>query len=498
MTAYRVGRGPVLAAAVTAVLSLAAPPAPATATTATTSDAVPRKAVAKTEDFNGDGYRDVAVAAPGGTVNGKERAGHVAVLYGSKSRPAHERRQLFHQDLPDIPGSADAGDGFGEALVTGDLDRDGYTDLIVSSPGERTGTDEHETGTVMVIWGGKKGLSGSATLKTSPGPYIRAGRHMAIGDFDGDGDQDLAVNEDFGNLLVLSGPFQRDGRASGARLIGGGLFFNRDLAAGDIDRDGRTDIAAIRTYYENPDSRHLAVWKGTPQGPSPTYEVVKKDAKWTLEGGDNLDMGDVNRDGHADVVMGRRDGYDSDRDIPQAKGGMLSYVPGSAKGLVGSKAVRINQDSPGIPGVAVPDDYFGSGVSIADIDGDGYEDVAAGVLAKEVDGVRWAGAVITLRGSAKGLTGSGAKRLTQSSRGVPGVSEAFDVFGENNKLVDMNGDRRADLIVAAVGENQRAGALWAFRGTRSGVTATGSVTFGNGTLGAVAAPRSELGRTFAQ
>ncbi|GLF95327.1 FG-GAP repeat protein [Streptomyces yaizuensis] len=509
MTSFRPTRGPVLAAAVTAVLSLAAPPAlaaggadrpaavpPGAAPTAQANPKPKPKPQTKPDDFDGDGYRDIAVAAPSGTVNGVVRAGHVSVLYGSKSGAPYQRRQLFHQDLPGVPGGAETGDGFGEALATGDLDRDGYTDLIVGTPGEDIGSIGPEAGTVVVIWGGRKGLAGSATLMVGPGPHLGAGKHLAVGDFDGDGDHDLATAEGGGAVVALSGPFGRDGSRSGRAHLENGTYFITGLATGDIDRDGRADLVGLRHHTDEPDSRHLVVWKGGPRGAGPGHRVITGTNGLNVPGGDNLDMGDVNGDRFADIVMGRRDGYDSDLDLPRAKGGMVTVVPGSAQGAQGTKATQLNQDSPGIPGAAVHGDYFGSGISVADIDGDGYEDVSAGIVGKDVDGLDGAGAVVTLRGSAKGLTGAGARLFSQSTPGVPGASERFDRFGANTRLLDLDGDRRAELITAATGENERAGALWVFRATRTGITASGSVTFGNGTLGAVAAPGSELGRTF--
>ncbi|MEV7237444.1 FG-GAP repeat protein [Streptomyces sp. NPDC051020] len=106
-----------------------------------------------------------------------------------------------------------------------------------------------------------------------------------------------------------------------------------------------------------------------------------------------------------------------------------------------------------------------------------------------------AGSVVTLRGTAFGLTGKGAQSYSQDTSGVPGVAENNDRFGAATKLVDTNADGRAELIVGAPGENADAGSVWVFKSTSSGVTPTGSFTFGAGTLGTVAT-RAQLGSTF--
>lgn len=70
------GRGIGLAAAIAVAGAVVTP------VTASAADASTATAKAST-DFNGDGYADVAVAAPGAKVNGHARAGYVAVVYGS-------------------------------------------------------------------------------------------------------------------------------------------------------------------------------------------------------------------------------------------------------------------------------------------------------------------------------------------------------------------------------------------------------------------------------
>lgn len=123
--------------------------------------------------------------------------GRVTVVYGTSSGPG-TRVQTIHQDSAGIPGAVEAEDGWGSAATTADLDRDGYADLVVSSPGEHAGTIQSRGG-LTVVWGSAKGLGGG-TVFNSPVPqeYEGQGDHfgeeVVPGDFDGDGDQDLAVS----------------------------------------------------------------------------------------------------------------------------------------------------------------------------------------------------------------------------------------------------------------------------------------------------------------
>ncbi|MEV6835570.1 FG-GAP-like repeat-containing protein [Streptomyces sp. NPDC051133] len=444
------------------------------------------------DDFNGDGYADLAVAAPSATVSGKKGAGYVAVLYGSASGLKTSTKQVFSQNSAGVPGSAEADDRFGSAVATADLDRDGYADLVVGAGGEDTtaGTD---AGTVEVIWGGPKGLSGGATLaggKAYDGFGDRG--HLTVGDVDGNGAPDVVTVENAHDLRVLNGPFRRDGSTGQAGQLVQDQFDSRylDLAAGDLNGDGITDIAATKNDGDEWDARRVVYWTGTHTGLTP-YTMVRGTSPYGLEGGEHLAVGDVNRDGYADLVVGRAvEGADSDVDTPLAKGGRIAWIPGTANGPDGTKAVILNQDSAGVPGTAKPWSGFGTSVSVADIDGDGYADVAVGV-----PGTSGGGRVVILRGTAAGPTGSGAKAFDQDTAGVPGAGESGDAFGTAVRLVDAGGDGRADLAVGAPGENSKAGAVWVLRGGSAGITPSGSFSFASSTLGTVATG-AQLGYSF--
>ncbi|MEO3973248.1 integrin alpha [Streptomyces sp. CAU 1734] len=444
------------------------------------------------DDFNRDGYEDLAVSAAGSDVPGNRGSGSVAVVYGSAAGlGAAKRKQLIHQGVPGIVGAPERGDGFGGRLASADLDRDGYTDLLVATLDEAT-TAGAQTGSVTAVWGGPRGLAGSAVLLTGSRAYARAGSYLVTGDFDGDGDHDVAAAEgdDAPVVRVLSGPFERDGRAAGKASLtepaGHGLL---DLASGDVNGDGRTDLVAQRYRQTGWADRHTVVWRGTPGGPAASEPVRYADGR-ILPGGDFLDVGDVNGDGYGDVVTGRttEDQPTAGPVLPVA-GGMIAFVPGSPSGPVAERAVFLNQDSPGVPGtpglggVGPITDQFGRGVAIGDLNGDGYGDIAAGVPAKFVNGFRFAGAVVVLYGTRNGPTGRGAKWFDQNSPKVPGTAEKGDWFGWANRMIDGDRDGRDELAVSAIGEDFRRGAVWIFASTSSGVTATGSRALGAKTLG---------------
>ncbi|MEV3895718.1 MULTISPECIES: VCBS repeat-containing protein [Streptomyces] len=471
-----------LASAVTG-LPLAHAAVPSGPARATTAPAVPQ------DDFNGDGYGDLAFSAPGATVNGFAGAGFAGVVYGSSSGLKTATKQVLTQDSAGIPDVAETGDRFSSTLVSADLDKDGYTDLVVGSAGEDgAGVD---AGTLTVVWGGKAGLSGGATLLVGT-PYSEVGSELTAGDFDGDGFKDLATFA-HDDLQVLTGPFTRAGAAASATLTPYDTHRWFELRAGDVNGDGRDDVVGVSHHDSEDDLRMVSVAAGSPTGPGRFSMVTGADGH-RLEAGEKLAVGNVNGDAYADIVVGRLEGHDSDVDHPLSLGGLITYVPGSAAGAQGARAKVFNQDSAGVLGVAERGDLFGQSLAIADTDGDGYGEVAVGVPGEALGTVARAGGIVILPGTAAGPTGTGSTGFNQTTEGITGTAEAGDLFGGAAAFVDGDKNGRAELAVAAPGENAGEGSLWVVPSMKTG---TGSFTFGHGTLGTVAA-KAALGSSFSR
>jgi len=424
-------------------------------------------------DFNGDGYRDLAIAAPLGKVGKKAAAGSVAVVYGTKSGLDKSTRTIISQATTGIPGTPEGGDSFGDRLTTGDLDGDGYTDLVVGVHSERIGRTD-SSGTITVVWGSAKGLTKGVDISAPLPEYRHAlGWSLATGDFDGDGRTDLAaVNLAAPELNIFKGPISRSGRAAG--LVGidtqeqTGINADR-IVAGSVNGDGATDLLVMgQEEAGNAYRTRSVLYKGGKTGLKPAGKVA---------GGYDAVIADVNKDGYGDIITGNF--MEKSADEPNGgPGGAVTVTYGSSVGLSTRTPVRITQATAKVPGTAKKGDRFGWSLSAGDTDGDGYADVAIGVPAKDVAGRADAGAVVVLRGSAKGLTGTGAKGFTQNTAGVPDSSEAQDQFGASVRLTDSNKDRRAELVVGAFAENDGAGAVWLFKTGKSGITATGATAFG--------------------
>lgn len=324
-------------------------------------------------DFNGDGYRDLVIAAPIGKISGREGAGYVTVVYGTKSGLDKSKHKVISQATTGIPGTPEAGDYFGDRLTTGDLDGDGYTDLVVGVHSERIGSTD-SFGVLTVIWGGVTGLT-TGTDIASPLPKYRneLGWALAAGDFDGDGHTDLAAyNNSTPSLNIFKGPVSRTGKA--AALVGidttaaTGIYPDK-LVAGNVNGDGAADLLVMGQQESgNVYATRSVLYKGSSTG-------LKASSK--LAGGYAGAIADVDKDGYGDIITGNF--MEKSAEEPNGgPGGAVTVTYGSASGLSTRTPVRITQDTASVPGTAEKNDRFGWSVSAGDTNGDGYADVAVG------------------------------------------------------------------------------------------------------------------------
>ncbi len=246
-------------------------------------------------------------------------------------------------------------------------------------------------------------------------------------DFDADGFPELAVGA--------------PGLTVGQTREAGGVFVYPSSAAGVVDRPQLV----------------------TRTSASPLGFPASGDAFGTA-----LASADFDRDGYADLAVGQ-----PGRDLPQGRdAGTVTVFYGSAAGLDGSRVT----DLP-VPKGHRTGARFGAALATADLDGDGYADLAVGAPGDDVQknpGHTWAasGTVRVFSGGKQGLSKSRYDKR-HGKRGTGG--SGFDVsFGAVLAVGDLSLDGIADLVVGApghsyVGTRGYAGWVDVCRGGRKGV-----------------------------
>ena len=142
-------------------------------------------------DFDGDTRLDRAFGYP--NANGNE--GIVKIVYGSQVI------EIWNRDVPGILGSDAVGNYLGDSVAVGDFDGDGYDDLAIGVPGDDSGAGAN-IGTINVLYGSSNGITTSFDqlyTQNTPGiasseeSYDAYGEFLQAGDFDCDGNADLAI-----------------------------------------------------------------------------------------------------------------------------------------------------------------------------------------------------------------------------------------------------------------------------------------------------------------
>ncbi len=419
------------------------------------------RSVATAGDVNGDGFSDVILGSSDYD-NGSTNEGSFYVFHGSLSgvSTTSSTSAESNQDFAEM--------GYSVASA-GDINGDGYSDIIVGAPGYNNG--QFFEGVVFVYLGSGSGVNlASSVLLEKNQASATFGRSVAsAGDVNGDGYSDIVVGafnfdngqSNEGSAFVYHGSASGINTASSTTLESNQVdaFFGFSVAcAGDVNGDGYSDIIVGADNFDNGQANEGSafVYQGSSSGIiSVAISILESDKVSANLGRSVACAGDVNGDGFSDVITGAYNFTNG-----ESSEGAAFVFHGSAFSLSTSEntALESNQLNANL----------GWSVSTAeDINGDGFSDIVVGVPNYD-----------------NGETDEGAAFVYYGS--LTGISASPDVILESNQVEanfgysvanagDINGDGYFDLIIGAPnydnGENFE-GAAFLFLGSASGISIT--------------------------
>ena len=412
--------------------------------------------VAGAGDVNGDGYDDVIVGAYKFDA-GEADEGAAFVYLGSPTGIANGGAPAS------MIQSNQAGAWLGSVASAGDVNGDGYDDVIVGA--QRYADGEINEGAAFVFLGSRRGIVASgdptnadATLESNQVNAYFGGSVASAGDVNGDGYDDVIVGAngyedrasetDEGAAFIFLGsrhgivahgdPTTADTRLE-TNQLGGNLI--AVASAGDVNGDGYDDVIVGANAYDAPDTNEGAAFvflgsrAGIADGNPLTADARFESNQARSFFGSSVAAGDFNGGGYSDVAIGG-----GNYDAPDANEGAVFVFLGSRAGLRdGDPATAdavFQSDQPGA--------FFAS-VAAGDFAGDDADDLIIGAHTYD-DGELNEGAVFLFLGSHDGLASgnpaTAAARLEVNQQGA-------DFGAAVASAGDVNGDGSDDVIVGA-------------------------------------------------
>jgi len=407
------------------------------------NDAQMGRSVAGAGDVNGDGYADVIVGVRNYD-NGETDEGAAFIYFGGPGAFNTTADAMLETNQVD----AEMGRSVASA---GDVNGDGYADVIVGV--ERYDFGEMEQGAAFIYFGGSGAFDtiADAQLVSNQAGAFMGGSAAGVGDVNGDGYADVIVGaEQFENdqattnegaaFIYFGGPGAFNATAD-ALLESNQLsaFFGNSVAgAGDVNGDGYADVIVGANLYNNgqTDEGAAFIYFGGPGTFNPTPDALLESNQAEAQMGSSVaGAGDINGDGYGDVIVGAPLYDNNVNDASAAEGSAFVYFGGPGD---------FNADSDALLTLGQAGAGIGSSVSgVGDVNGDGYADVIVGADSYDNGQLGEGAAFIYFGGAGEFSTSPDGQVESDVSFGEAG----FSVAGAG----DVNADGYSDVVVGVPG-----------------------------------------------